>query len=145
MPDNFKNSRPIKFIFELVQRRDGSVVYPVAAHASDVIMPVRIPVIAFQSTAKFQFLDFSHFDEDFKISINSAETDPGYAPAYHLINFICAGMFLLLLQLFKDDLALPGHSNVLGLEQIVTPGALNYFNNSIYIFKENNTSCQVSN
>jgi hypothetical protein len=52
-------------------------------------------------------------------------------------------MGFLLLQLFKNDLALPGHSNVLGLQQIVTSGAINYFNGSTHVFMENNTSCQV--
>jgi hypothetical protein len=87
-------------------------------------MSVRIPVIAFQRAAKFQFLDFTHINEDFEIPINGAETDPGHASAYHLINFIRTGMFLLLQQFFKYDLALPGHSDILGLQQIVTSGAL---------------------
>ena len=46
--NDLENRGLVKFIFQLVQRCDGSVDDSVTFNATDVVVPVRMAVVAFQ-------------------------------------------------------------------------------------------------
>jgi hypothetical protein len=108
-----------------------------------MVMLVRVPVEAFQRTAEFQFLDFTHLDKYFQISVNRPKTDPGKTMTYHSINFVSTRMGMLLSQLFKNYFALLGHPNVFFLQQVFTSDTTSFHSDPPMFPKLKRHLCQV--
>lgn len=99
-------------IVDVQLNRHVYVVDLAAGGAADVVVRINGGIEAFLGPPNFNFENDSAVGHQFKVPVNSAQTNPGQAFPHHVINLICCGMGGYLGEFFKDDLALGGQSHV---------------------------------
>ena len=112
MPGYFK----IGVLFKIIGDEDvgagRGIGHPVTAQAANMIMILRYTVEPFQAAAMLELLNFAAFAKNFKVAIYRSKADARQTFANHFIYLISAGMRVYFAKFFKDDLALPRHSEV---------------------------------
>ena len=110
MTDNFENSCLIQVVFNLVQWRDGRILYPITVDTPDVVVFVGIPVVSFQWSAEFKFLYLTQLRKNFEVSVHRTQADPREPLSHPAENLIRTGMVFSVPQLLQDDRSLLGSS-----------------------------------
>lgn len=109
----------VKVVFQGVQGGNGGIIHLIAIDATDMVMFLGNPVIAFLAAAEFQGLNFAQGGQNFKVAIDGAQTDAWQALAHHLIQGVCRWMDVFTAQDLQNDLALFGKARFAGGNQIL--------------------------